>query len=161
MLYNGEDPKKPIYLALNGTIYDVSAGKTTYGPGGSYHHFAGRDAARAFITGCFAEDLTADLRGVEIMYIPKDDPKIDSQIPKRDLKIRREQEKRAAKKQVQDTIEGWAKVFRGETGRPYYPVGQLQREPDWMDKNPPHPLCEAAEESRQKRTLDKNDKTTA
>ncbi|ORY16471.1 hypothetical protein BCR34DRAFT_622406 [Clohesyomyces aquaticus] len=72
--YDGTDPKKPIYLALNGTIYDVSASPQTYGPGGSYHFFAGRDAARAFLTGCFQEDLTPDLRGVEMMYMPIDAP---------------------------------------------------------------------------------------
>lgn len=31
---------------------------------GSYAHFAGRDASRAFATGCFKEHLTHDLRGL-------------------------------------------------------------------------------------------------
>ena len=70
--YDGSDSSKPIYLALNGTIYDVSASPRTYGPGGSYHFFAGRDAARAFLTGCFAEDAVPDLRGVERMFVPVD-----------------------------------------------------------------------------------------
>ncbi|KAF7541235.1 hypothetical protein G7054_g767 [Neopestalotiopsis clavispora] len=61
--YDGSDPEKPIYLAINGTIYDVSANRRTYGPGGSYHVFAGVDAARGFVTGCFADDRTADLGG--------------------------------------------------------------------------------------------------
>ncbi|KAF2799712.1 hypothetical protein K505DRAFT_413535 [Melanomma pulvis-pyrius CBS 109.77] len=74
LAYDGSDPTKPIYLALNGTIYDVSANRPTYAPGGSYHFFAGRDAARAFLTGCFQEDQTADLRGVEMMYMPVDPP---------------------------------------------------------------------------------------
>ncbi|KAF2466423.1 uncharacterized protein BDR25DRAFT_336568 [Lindgomyces ingoldianus] len=78
LAYDGTDPKKPIYLALNGTIYDVSASPQTYGPGGSYHFFAGRDAARAFLTGCFQEDLTPDLRGVEQMYMPVDAPLDDT-----------------------------------------------------------------------------------
>lgn len=75
--YDGSDPTLPIYLALNGTIYDVSANRATYAPGGSYHFFAGRDAARAFLTGCFQEDQTADLRGVEEMYMPMDPPETE------------------------------------------------------------------------------------
>ena len=149
--YNGVDPKKPIYLALNGSIYDVSAGQKTYGPGGSYHFFAGRDAARAFITGCFQEDLTSDLRGVEAMYIPKDDPEADAKLTKTELKLRKEREKRAARKQVKDTIEGWEKVFRGETGRPYFWAGQIKRDKNWLEQVPERKLCQQAEEGRPKR----------
>ena len=45
--YDGTDPDKPIYLAIDGKIYDVSASPNFYGPGGHYHHFTGRDASRA------------------------------------------------------------------------------------------------------------------
>ncbi|KAJ3092751.1 hypothetical protein HK102_003320 [Quaeritorhiza haematococci] len=72
--YDGSDPSKPIYLAINlilcsspnysGKVYDVSAGRDYYGPDGGYHFFAGRDAARAYITGCFETHLTHDLRGL-------------------------------------------------------------------------------------------------
>lgn len=44
--YNGEDPSKPIYLALDGFVYDVTAGKEFYQKGGSYHDLAGRDASQ-------------------------------------------------------------------------------------------------------------------
>ncbi|XVF48241.1 hypothetical protein PTKIN_Ptkin03bG0174200 [Pterospermum kingtungense] len=45
--FNGSEPSKPIYLAINGRVYDVTAGKSFYGPGGDYALFAGKDASRA------------------------------------------------------------------------------------------------------------------
>lgn len=63
--YDGSDLKKPIYLAIKGHIYDVTNGKRFYGKGGSYSFFSGRDASRAYVTGCFHEDfLTSDIRGL-------------------------------------------------------------------------------------------------
>ncbi|KAI8906843.1 cytochrome b5-like heme/steroid binding domain-containing protein [Gorgonomyces haynaldii] len=62
--YDGSDPNRPIYLAVKGVVYDVSAGRTYYGKGGSYNSFAGKDASRAYITGCFETHLTHDLRGL-------------------------------------------------------------------------------------------------
>ena len=71
--YEGTDTSKPIYLAINGTIFDVSASPAFYGPGGHYHHFVGRDASRAWITECWdSEDqLTWKMDGVEQMFMPK------------------------------------------------------------------------------------------
>ncbi|KAK7724922.1 hypothetical protein SLS57_004193 [Botryosphaeria dothidea] len=82
--YDGTDPTKPIYLAINRTIHDVSAGRAFYGPpAGPYAHFAGRDASRAWVTECFgdalpastpddqrAAHLTHSLRGLEAMFAP-------------------------------------------------------------------------------------------
>ncbi|TDL29798.1 cytochrome b5 [Rickenella mellea] len=62
--FDGTDPNKPIYLAIDHDVYDVSSGRRTYGPGGSYHFMAGRDAARAFATGCFGAHRTHDVRGL-------------------------------------------------------------------------------------------------
>jgi len=45
--FDGTDPMKPILLGVKGKVYDVSARESFYGPGGSYHCFAGRDASRA------------------------------------------------------------------------------------------------------------------
>ncbi|KAI9846632.1 MAG: hypothetical protein M1838_001209, partial [Thelocarpon superellum] len=72
LLYNGSAyPDLPIYLAVNGTVFDVSASPHHYGPGGGYHFFAGRDGARAFVTGCFMlEHVVPDLRGAEELYLP-------------------------------------------------------------------------------------------
>ncbi|KAK1217350.1 hypothetical protein PQX77_019985 [Marasmius sp. AFHP31] len=61
--FDGRVPGRPIYLAIDGDVYDVSKGKA-YQPGGSYHIMAGVDAARAFGTGCFKTHRTHDLRGL-------------------------------------------------------------------------------------------------
>lgn len=63
--HNGSDPSKPLYLAVHGEIFDVSENRRVYGPGGSYHIFAGKDCARAYATGCFRQDCTYDLRGLD------------------------------------------------------------------------------------------------
>lgn len=44
--YNGEDKSLPILLALDGLVYDVSAGATNfYNPGESYHYLVGKDSS--------------------------------------------------------------------------------------------------------------------
>jgi membrane-associated progesterone receptor component len=61
--YNGKD-NEAVYLAVRGRIFDVSAGRNFYGPGGPYANFAGRDASRGLACGSFDEDmLTKDLDG--------------------------------------------------------------------------------------------------
>ncbi|KAF2788252.1 cytochrome b5 [Melanomma pulvis-pyrius CBS 109.77] len=61
--YNGLNGM-PVYLAVRGQVFDVTAGKNFYGPGGPYANFAGRDASRGLACGSFDEDmLTKDLDG--------------------------------------------------------------------------------------------------
>ncbi|CAI0401568.1 unnamed protein product [Linum tenue] len=63
--YNGSDPSKPLLMAIQGQIYDVSRSRMFYGPGGPYGIFAGREAARALALLSFdPRDLTADLEGL-------------------------------------------------------------------------------------------------
>ncbi|ODV89439.1 hypothetical protein CANCADRAFT_27747 [Tortispora caseinolytica NRRL Y-17796] len=64
--YDGRNGSR-IFLALNGTVYDVSARPEMYGPGSTYSMLAARDATRAFVNGCMRDDaqLTYDLRGLD------------------------------------------------------------------------------------------------
>lgn len=41
--FNGEDSALPIYIAFDGTVYDVTSGRKFYGPDGTYHFLAGSD----------------------------------------------------------------------------------------------------------------------
>lgn len=65
--FDGSSGKLPIYVAINGSVYDVTSSAHIYGPGGSYKMFSGKDCARAFCTGCFnkPDELTYDLRGLD------------------------------------------------------------------------------------------------
>lgn len=72
--YDGSDPNLPIYLAINGLVYDVSRSRNVYGPKGAYHKLSGRDAARVFVTGCLMipEQYTYDLRGLDVKEVEND-----------------------------------------------------------------------------------------
>lgn len=53
---DGSDPSYPTYVAVKGTVFDVS-GNTAYAPKGSYHVFAGKDPSRALaLSSLKAED---------------------------------------------------------------------------------------------------------
>lgn len=61
--FNGSNDG-PVYIAVRGTVYDVSPGRNFYGPGGPYENFAGRDASRGLAKSSFdPEMLTKDLEG--------------------------------------------------------------------------------------------------
>ncbi|KAL8918202.1 MAG: hypothetical protein Q9208_007478 [Pyrenodesmia sp. 3 TL-2023] len=158
LLHNGTHPTLPIYLALNNSIYDVSSSPHLYGPSGPYSFFAGRDATRAFVTGCFSTDLTGDLRGVEEMFIPVDDDDPDEVISTKERKLRREREARVARRKVREAVRGWEKLFDGGKGGRYFWVGWVVREEgeegdgDGWGKR--RELCEKAREGRPRRGKD-------
>uniref|UniRef100_A0A1A9VXK8 Cytochrome b5 heme-binding domain-containing protein n=1 Tax=Glossina austeni TaxID=7395 RepID=A0A1A9VXK8_GLOAU len=60
----------PIYLALLGRVYDVTRDEKHYGPGSSYHFFAGRDASVAFITADFKNDAEDEADNVLALKSP-------------------------------------------------------------------------------------------
>lgn len=51
---DGTDPSKPIWLAIKGTVFDVSGKKEMYGKGGSYHIFAGKDGSVGLGESCLS-----------------------------------------------------------------------------------------------------------
>jgi membrane-associated progesterone receptor component len=44
--YDGSNPAEPIYVAIKGRIFDVSAKRDMYGKGTGYNVFAGKDASK-------------------------------------------------------------------------------------------------------------------
>ncbi|RPA97269.1 cytochrome b5 [Choiromyces venosus 120613-1] len=150
--YSGANPELPIYVAVNGSVFDVSASPQTYGPGGSYGFFSGRDASRAFVSGCFKDDLTWDLRGLEEMYITgdlraEDDKEIseilrlestgenDSRV--RYLKKRRDKRRKEAWQKVEKAISHWENFFKNH--EKYFYVGKVVH-PD-LSETPVRELC--------------------
>ncbi|OJT02635.1 hypothetical protein TRAPUB_6816 [Trametes pubescens] len=59
--YDGSDPSQPIYVAIKGTVFDVTRKADTYGKGKSYNLFAGKDASRALgMSSLKEEDAVSD-----------------------------------------------------------------------------------------------------
>lgn len=93
------------------------------------------------------------MRGAEWTYVPTDVVPFDHPDGVKataEQKVRREQELRKARNKVQATIEGWAKMFRGDKQQDYFEVGTVVREDEWLDKLPRRTLCAQAEKGRPK-----------
>ncbi|KAF9482090.1 cytochrome b5 [Pholiota conissans] len=59
--FDGSDPTKPIYVAIKGTVFDVSTKAEVYGAGRSYNVFAGKDGSRGLgMSSLKPEDAVAD-----------------------------------------------------------------------------------------------------
>ncbi|KAJ1964622.1 Dihydrodipicolinate synthase [Dipsacomyces acuminosporus] len=83
-------------MAVKGTVYDVSKGRSFYGPGGPYANFAGRDASRGLALGSFDKSTLTDLDA------PLDDLK---DLDKAEI----------------EALDEWAGFFAGK----YMPIGRL------------------------------------
>jgi membrane-associated progesterone receptor component len=60
--YNGTDDPR-VLIAVLGKVYDVTAGKSFYGPGGPYANFAGHDASRGLAKNSFDISMIMPIDG--------------------------------------------------------------------------------------------------
>ncbi|KAF5376277.1 hypothetical protein D9615_008515 [Tricholomella constricta] len=64
--YNGSNRNLPIYVAIKGTIFDVSHKSDVYGPGRSYSIFAGKDGSKGLgMSSLKPEHAIADYSGLD------------------------------------------------------------------------------------------------
>jgi predicted heme/steroid binding protein len=62
---DGKTETTPIYLAIKGHIYDLTAGREVYGPGKSYSNLVAKDSTRGFANGCTEDKcLGSSLEGL-------------------------------------------------------------------------------------------------
>ncbi|KAJ4307271.1 hypothetical protein N0V88_000654 [Collariella sp. IMI 366227] len=147
-----------LFLASCGLSYLISNGETYFWGMSNPPKYLRVDwwkqqfvhAARAFVTGCFAEDRTADLRGVEEMYLPIDDPDVDSYWTEEELEGMRRREREEAKRMVQESLSIGSSFWEGDK---YRWVGYVKREEGWEEREPVRELCEAARKGRKRRVV--------
>lgn len=109
------------------------------------------------MTGCFDTDLNGDLRGVEEMFMPaEEDAGASANEGNRERKLRRERERRVARKQVRETVSGWEKMFAGEKDGKYFRIGSVKRGvgSGWEGWGEVKELCEKARMGRPRRTAE-------
>ncbi|CAD6575346.1 MAG: hypothetical protein TREMPRED_001359 [Tremellales sp. Tagirdzhanova-0007] len=64
--YDGSDPSKPIYVAIKGRVFDVTAKKEMYGKGAGYNVFAGKDASKGLgMSSLESKDAIPDVTGLD------------------------------------------------------------------------------------------------
>lgn len=81
-----------------------------------------------------------------MMYLPVDNPEIDSQFTSGELKKQKERERRYAKQEVEKSVKHWADFF--SKSKKYKRVGTVKAP---KPTGPPPPLCKKAQEGRPKR----------
>ncbi|KAI9295271.1 cytochrome b5 [Neoconidiobolus thromboides FSU 785] len=64
--HDGSNEGLPIYVVIKGDVFDVSGNPSSYGPGGGYHIFAGKDASYALATSSLnPEDCHSDISNID------------------------------------------------------------------------------------------------
>ena len=97
------------------------------------------------MTGCFKEDLTGDLRGVEEMFVPVEDHDEGGEVGD-DVRVREMEEARG---KVREIVAKWVRFYEGS--EKYFAVGRVVGADE--EKGPVRPLCEAARKQRPKRSV--------
>lgn len=110
------------------------------------------------MTGCFAEDRTADMRGVEEMFLPIEDPEVNKHFSAAELEEMRQKEREEADRKMHDALKHWVQFFRNH--KKYRNVGRVKRRIDWLEKEPKRKLCKQAQEGRPRRKIPGDKKTT-
>ena len=103
------------------------------------------------MTGCFADDRTPDMRGVEEMFLPLEDSAANAHFSKEELAEMRKEEMRTARKKVKDALGHWVDFFAKNDK--YRKVGTVKREKGWLKELPRRDLCEAAQKGRKPRQI--------
>ncbi|SAM01829.1 hypothetical protein [Absidia glauca] len=60
---NSKEHGGRILMGVNGSVYDVTRGRSFYGPEGPYANFAGHDASRGLAKHSFDSDMVCDPNG--------------------------------------------------------------------------------------------------
>lgn len=85
------------------------------------------------------------------MYLPLDDPAVDSHFSKAELAAIKERELKEAQEKVYEGLLHWVRFFENS---PKYPkVGYVKKDKNWLDKEPRKKLCDAAAKGRRPRKI--------
>lgn len=91
------------------------------------------------------------MRGVELMYLPLDDPATDAHWTAAEMAQLREEEMEKARAKVHKGLKHWVDFFA--KSKKYNQVGYLKRDDDWLEQLEPRELCASAQKSRKKRKV--------
>ncbi len=69
--FTGKEEDDPIYVALQGEVFDVSSARDFYGPEGVYGGFAGHDVTRAFALNSLEDKDLDDPKYVRATCVPR------------------------------------------------------------------------------------------